>query len=277
MKELIEKSKEIVSRAISDFKPDAIVSMVSGGNDSAVADAMLREIGIIPDFVMHGNTRTGIRETTEFVRRKYQELDGKYIEADAGTAFEDYVLRKGFFGKGRTAHTYCYHIIKAGPFRKALSRHIRKGRRNIKILLINGARVSESDNRAQSKPDVYNFDPAQKGNIWVNIIHHWTKDDCNRYIQSRKIDQNPVTKKMCRSGECLCGTMQRSEELLEAELLFPEWGEWRKNLEKKVIEAGFPWRLGEPINKQHILEKHGQKRIKFDDFQPMCVDCNSEA
>ena len=91
---MIEKSREIYLQALEQFQPTHIVSTVSGGKDSAASHQVAEELNIPIDFVIHGNTRTGIPETTEFVRDTYRK---NYLEADAGTAYEDYVLRKGFF------------------------------------------------------------------------------------------------------------------------------------------------------------------------------------
>jgi hypothetical protein len=139
------------------------------------------------------------------------------------------------------------------------------GQLNVSSIIWGSARMASAG---------YWVDPAQAGNIWVNLIHHWTKDDCDDYMAEQNIERNPVTKRICRSGECLCGTQQTMEELYEAQIVYPEWGEWRLTLERRVREAGFPWRMGEHINEQHVLEQHGQQRIDFSDFQPMCVDCN---
>ena len=105
MSKLLSSSAAILKQAIEEFSPTHIVSMVSGGYDSAASDQVARELGVKIDLVMHGNTRCGIPQTSEFVRNHYGSL-GEYVEADAGTAYEDYVLRKGFFGKGIAA----FHI-----------------------------------------------------------------------------------------------------------------------------------------------------------------------
>ncbi len=253
----------ILKSAIEKFRPTHIVSMVSGGKDSAVCDAVARELGAKIDFVLHGNTRCGIPETSKFVRDTYSKI-GDYIEADAGTSYEDYVLRKGFFGKGISAHSYAYNVLKATPFRKALSANIRKGKRDIRILLLNGARKDESENRKKHL-QLWRSDPAQKNNIWVNLIFNWTKEDEGEYIKSRSLIINPVALKLCRSGECMCGTMQSKEERYEASIIYPEWGKWLNELEDEVKEKhGFGWG-----------ENFSQKRNKcqLDLFQPMCKDC----
>lgn len=264
----IESSHEIIRRAIDAFSPTHIVSMVSGGKDSAASDQVARELGIKIDLVIHGNTRCGIPDTTDFVRDVYGKL-GEYAEADAGTAYEDYVLRKGFFGKGIDAHGFAYRVLKATPFRKVVSKEIRKRKRNVRVLLLNGARKDESENRKKHLK-VWRQDPASPGNVWVNIIHDWSQDDRDAYLDSRATPINPVAKALCRSGECMCGTMQTAAERVEAAALYPNWGNWLTDLEKEAMRLhGFGW--GQSAPKVIAGEKiHGDRGNLF---QPMCKDC----
>jgi len=258
----LNSSREILRQAIEEFSPTHIVSMVSGGKDSAASDQVARELGAKIDFVVHGNTRCGIPETTEFVRDVYGRK-GEYVEADAGTAYEDYVLRKGFFGKGVDAHGFAYRILKATPFRKVVSKEIRQRKRNVRVLLLNGARKDESENRKKNLK-LFRADPASPGNIWVNIIHDWSQEDRDEYLERCQTPINPVAKALCRSGECMCGTMQSAAERVEAATLYPNWGEWLTDLEKEAMRLhGFGW--GDRAPKSHP----GQGEL----FQPMCKDC----
>ncbi len=259
----IDKSLEILRAAVDTFSPTHIVSMVSGGKDSAASDQIARELGVKIDTVIHGNTRCGIPQTSQFVRDTYGKM-GEYVEADAGTAYEDYVLRKGFFGKGIAAHGFAYRILKATPFRKAVSKHIRQRKRDVRVLLLNGARKDESENR-QKHLKVWRQDPAQPGNIWVNLIHDWSQDDRDEYLKSRGTPINPVAVQLCRSGECMCGTMQSKQERAEASAIYPEWGNWLNDLEKEAKEVhGFGWGDGFPRRRA---------QPKNEEFQPMCKDC----
>lgn len=265
----VESSARILAEAIDRFNPTHVVSMVSGGKDSAASDQIARELGANIDFVMHGNTRCGIPETSQFVRETYGAL-GDYVEADAGTAYEDYVLRKGFFGKGIGAHGFSYRVLKATPFRKAISKHIRQGKRNVRVLLLNGARKDESENR-QKHLEVFRQDPASPGNVWVNLIHDWSQDDRDAYLRSRCTPINPVARELCRSGECMCGTMQTAQERGEAAAIYPEWGNWLNDLDAEVkAKHGFGW--GEPFPKPINTQQ-----LSMDlDFQPMCKDCTRD-
>lgn len=272
MNELIESSKEILQRAIIEHKPKAIVMMLSGGDDSTTAYHVAKQLDVKFDAVIHGYTRTGIKQTTQFAQQQTEEFSDKFILADASTSYVDYVMRKGFFGVGSKAHGYAYHILKANHFSKAVSRNLRKGRRNYPILFINGARKLESERRKITMKNPIKIDPSQKNNIWVNIINEWTKKDCLNYIEGNGIKRNPVSINLCRSGECMCGTMQTKGDRVEAKYFYPEWGKWLDDFEKVVLKK-FPWGWGMNQPKSYQLEKHGQLNM----FQPMCEGCNLNA
>lgn len=260
----VNSSDRILRDAIDQFSPTHIVSMVSGGRDSAASHAVAEELGVKIDLIIHGNTRCGIPQTSEWVEDVYGRKAPDFTVADAGTAYEDYVLRKGFFGKGIGAHAFSYRVLKAQPFRKTVSRLIRQGKRGIRILLLNGARKDESENR-QKHLNVYRRDPASPGNIWCNIIHDWSAEDRDRYLASRQVPINPVAQQLCRSGECMCGTMQTAGERLEAAALYPEWGNWLDGLEAEAKRLhGFGW--GDPFPKPRDTRQAEM-------FQPMCRDC----
>jgi 3'-phosphoadenosine 5'-phosphosulfate sulfotransferase (PAPS reductase)/FAD synthetase len=165
---MIEKSKEIVERAISEYKPYAKVGLFSGGNDSLALLEVLKELGVELDFVIHVHTGTGLPQTLEFVREHCSVYGDRYLELSAGTAYEDYVLRKGFFGKGVDAHAYAYHTLKVNPLERGISGYIRQRKRGRKVLLFNGVRINESENRK------YNFglneitvDRRKQNDVWV--------------------------------------------------------------------------------------------------------------
>lgn len=261
----LDSSVRIVREAVAAISPDYIVSMVSGGKDSAASHAVAVELGLKIDLIIHGNTRTGIPQTSEFVAENYGVTGPGLCVADAGTAYEDYVLRKGFFGKGIGAHGFSYRVLKATPFRKVISRELRQRKRGVRIMLLNGARKDESANR-QANLAVTRSDPAAPGNVWVNIVHDWSQDDRDAFLTSRAVPINPVAKALCRSGECMCGTMQSKVERIEAAAIYPEWGHWLDGLDAEVRALhGYGW--GEAFPSK-------ASRAQQDLFQPMCVGCN---
>jgi 3'-phosphoadenosine 5'-phosphosulfate sulfotransferase (PAPS reductase)/FAD synthetase len=263
----LHKVKELSARRIEKFvaevNPTHTVLMVSGGRDSAATAEVALDMGLKIDLILHGRTGTGIPQTTEFVKDYYGSLGPDFDIADAGTAYEAYVMRKGFFGIGVAAHSFAYHILKADPFRAAISRNIRKRKRGVRVMLLNGARKLESDNREQNLPETRK--DGKRQNWWVNLIHDWSSADRDSYLALREVPINPVAIQLCRSGECMCGTMQSKQSRDEAAAVYPEWGCWLKDLRRRAREKhGWDW--GEP------MPKPADPR-QFDMFPPMCVGC----
>lgn len=267
------------------YKPYGVIAMVSGGDDSMMLKYVLDELGIEVDFIMHGVTGTGIQETTDFVREIVANSGTRYLEANAKDAYLKYVMRKGFFGKGNDAHAKSYHVLKAQPFRTAVSHNIRHGKRGRYVLFLNGVRVDESENRADKLGDkIFNLDPAMKKNVWVNILHWVTTKERDRYLADNSLKRSPVATVMGCSGECWCGTTQSMATALQAAELFPKWGERWRETRKQVIKR-FPWDWGQNITKYEKLERAGQQNVRFNEdtlvfkkdepFMPMCHGCKA--
>jgi 3'-phosphoadenosine 5'-phosphosulfate sulfotransferase (PAPS reductase)/FAD synthetase len=263
---LLLSSKEIIERAIKDYQPYAIVLMLSGGDDSMTALHVAKQLNIKIDFIMHGVTGTGIEETHDFVKTVVGREDCRYIEANAGSAFADYVLRKGFFGTGPQAHAFSYHLLKWTHFRREVSVQIRHKKRNRNILFVNGARRMESDNRRKTM--IY---PVKTigSNVWVNIINEWPDHATVDFLEGNSIERNPVSKILCTSGECGCGTMLTPGDAVERGFHFPKWRAWYDDISNAVKERGFTWGWGEPMPKSIAMERKGQMNL----FQPMCSGC----
>lgn len=269
MEQLFHNSKEIIDESIKTYKPYAIVMMFSGGNDSLCALRVCELLNVPITHIMHGITGTGLTETTDFARKIASQTKYVYIEPNAENKYEEYILRKGFFGIGEIAHSYAYHILKREHFSKSLSKHIRQNKRGRNILLLNGARHQESQRRKRTKKHPIRKDGS---NIWVNVIHNWTALERNIFLES--YETNPVYDIIHKSGECLCGTMQHPFEETRKEITywFPYWGEKIEKLEKAACEKGFCWKWGEDIPRWVKVAKKLQK-IGMDDFTPMCSSC----
>lgn len=264
MDQILETSKEILNRALTEYKPHVIIAMVSGGDDSLTMLRVAKELGITIDFVIHGNTRTGIEDTTLFTRKISEGYS--YLEADAKDSYERYVMRKGFFGVGKSAHNFSYHILKQDHFETTVSRNIRQRKRNFRIMFLNGGRKDESENRKINFADPIKVTERKKNDIWVNLINDWSKQDCLNYLSGNGVQRNPVAVNLCRSGECMCGTMQTPGDRAEAKFFYPAWAKKLKELEDKAVALhGFGW--GEPMPAK-------RKEIPgIEIFQPMCVGC----
>lgn len=271
--DLILQSKDIVMEAILRYNPYAIVLMLSGGDDSITALQTALMLGIRIDAIIHGVTGTGLSAVRKYCQETAERHRIKFIAADAGKAFEDYVDRKGFFGVGVGAHKFSYHLLKKGPFIKAISKHFRRRALGRNILMLNGVRIEESTNRAQNYGDnPYNLDGA---NVWVNIIHYWEKSDCMDLIEGASIIRNPVAIALGRSGECNCGTMQNETARIACAQYEPEWGEWMNRIRKHAIQK-HGWDIGQNPSKKRMAEVKAAS-AQMDDFMPMCVGCKAMA
>jgi 3'-phosphoadenosine 5'-phosphosulfate sulfotransferase (PAPS reductase)/FAD synthetase len=269
----IEQSAEIVRKAVEQYQPYAVIAMFSGGNDSLTALRVAQAAGIKIDALAHIHTGTGVIETTQFVR-SFAEREGlRYLEWSAGSKWEDRARERGFPGVGTDAHGIIYRILKATGIRALTSQHIRQGRRNRRILLLNGVRKDESTNRKrQYSGSYYDADPGAPSNIWVNHIWEWTKADCRGYIRETLTKPNPVTELVHRSAECMCGTMQSDEDRRLVSFFFPGWGKWLNRLEREVFTL-HGWGWGVPMPEWVKQRKNGQLGMGDDFFMPMCRQC----
>lgn len=262
-------SREIIDRAIAEYKPYAIVMMFSGGHDSLAAYHAARALDVPLTHFLHGITGTGISETTDFARRIGEQSGLRYLEANAGNAYEEYVLRKGFFGVGSQAHEYAYHILKHQRFRHQIAEYIRQRQKSRNVLLINGGRKQESTNR---KLSMITPIKAQGPNVWVNIINDWSALERNEFIAD--YERNPVYDILHRSAECLCGSMQSQETRKEVSYWFPSWGKWLDGLEREACSRGFCWRWGEDLPDNIKAQKKFSKELNGGQaFMPMCQSC----
>jgi 3'-phosphoadenosine 5'-phosphosulfate sulfotransferase (PAPS reductase)/FAD synthetase len=270
MDKLLE-CKEIVQKAIITHRPYATGLMLSGGDDSITALQVALMLGVKIDFIMHGVTGTGLKSVRTYVHQVANRVGIRLIEADAGSKFEDRVMKKGFFGMGKVAHTYSYHILKSGPFEAAISKHIRKGVSGRKILLLNGVRIEESDNRLDNFGD--NPYRERANNIWVNIIHWLYKKECLTILEGEGVKRNPASIVLGRSCECNCGTMQNEADRLAIKDFEPEWWEWMWDLRKRVI-GRFGFDINQQPNKKRMAEIKAATAHLSEDM-PMCVGCKA--
>lgn len=274
MDELLNQSRDILERAIAEYAPYATVLMFSGGNDSRLAYWVMRAVGHHPDAIIHGVTGTGIPECSRFCRQFADDNAERLIVADygAGDAYKRRLLERGWFGRGQKAHSIAYNILKATPFRKAISRHFRQRQRGRNVLMICGAREAESYNRANNYATSYtNADPAAAGNIWVNLVWHWSDKDKRDFLAEQPGKQGIVPATIHRSGDCMCGTTQSIEEGNEAAAWFPEWADdWWYPTRRAVAESGCTWDWGQnpPAGLKAQLPL-------FHDFMPACIACQN--
>jgi len=200
---LLDQSKQTIEIAIKQYQPKAIAMMFSGGDDSLTAYHVLKQLDYTLDCVIFGNTRTGIPDTAQFIENEVSRNNDKLVIADAGSSYERYVRRKGFFGKGHTAHNFSYHVLKKEHFEKAVSRHLRKGRKNYPILFVNGARRQESQNRMVSMKEATQvnwgkwLDKLEK-EVVKNFPWKWGQNISKQHLAEQEGQLNWIDTPMCQ-------------------------------------------------------------------------------
>ncbi|MDH3770982.1 MAG: phosphoadenosine phosphosulfate reductase family protein [Nitrospirota bacterium] len=270
----LDSSRSIFDEAVARFAPKKVCVMFSGGDDSLVTLYVAKELGFKIDYIIHANTGTGVKDTRDFVGAEVAKFPAaQFIETfpKKENTIEATVARAGFYRNGKKAHQMSYNNLKGKPFRAAISKHIRHRRHKYPILLLNGARKSESARRAITCKDPYNVQKG--GNVWVNLINDWSKEDCLKFLKDRGIARNPVSIKLGRSGECNCGTTAKRSELFELrDKGYIDTYNQIKELEEIAAAAGFGWKWAQkcPRNKtREHLEAAGQLSA----FMPMCTGC----
>lgn len=293
MDDPLKSAKEIL-KAGDKIEPFARVLMFSGGKDSQATYEVCRILGVKLDAIVHVRTGCGLPETTEYVRSFAESVGVPYIEADSGNKYEEYVRRKGFFGVGTgpmSAHSFAFHVVKRDAYVAALA-NLRGRKRGRKIIMINGARVAESENRDENMAGKYiKCDRTKEGkpaspNWWVSPLLDWSNEDRNVFLKEQKCPINPVSQALCRSGECLCGTTQGLQARVEASAYNPEFGKWLDGLDEYAKKRfGFGWGESMPVpagaaerKEKARLEKQGQLKLSlFQDDSPMCSSCRVSA
>lgn len=261
MDNLLRQVKYFYSEAEKKFKPRAVIGLFSGGDDSLAMLHACRQQGIKLDGVIHGNTRTGIPETNKFAVKEIERTGNRLLYADAGDSYVNYVLRKGFFGKGKFAHSFSYHALKAQWFRKVISAEVRKRKRNYPILFVNGVRRQESAVREKTMREPISI--RGTNDIWVNVLNEWGNREPINFLEGSGIKRNPVSVALCSSRECMCGTTQSEGDRVEAGLYDKAWKRWMDELELHVKKIhGWGWGEQGPTKK---------KPKSF--FQPGCEEC----
>lgn len=225
----IAQSMEIVGRAIAEHNPSHIFGLFSGGNDSACSTHLISRH---PRFTRAArfDTTIGIPESRAHALQVAQDFQWRLIEYSPPVAYRDLVLKHGFPGPG--AHSFMYINLKERCVDRLVREHKQKW--NDRIMLVTGVRLSESERRMGHVEEI-----VRDGcSLWVAPIAHWDDDDKIEYMRRYNLPRNPVTDRLCMSGECLCGAFAKKEELLDIELAYPVTAAVIHGLQREAEAAG---------------------------------------
>lgn len=257
---------DITQAAIESFSPVKKFVGFSGGNDSLATAHFSMEN--IPDCgIFHIVTGIGLKLVEEYVRdvckKYYWPLTIIRAKEDCGQDYRQLVLAHGFPGP---AHHYkMFQRLKERAALKLLRDN--KSNTSDNVMLATGIRQDESKRRGGYKYSVIDF----TGNLmWVNPLYYKSKIWFLNYIAEHKLPQNPASKIMGMSGECLCGAFAEKGELELIRRVEPETADYIQSLEVEVRQAGHNWGWEDKPPKKRCT-KTG------DMFMPFCVGCERKS
>ena len=288
--EAIERTHEILQRVIAEFSTGDATSVISkgrhkgavrnygpreivgkyvlysGGNDSVVLPHLLREYA---DGIVHVNTGTAIRQTTEHVRDVAAAWGLPLHELRPKVRYLDLVLGKvlstrgenkgrpvwrGFPGPGGDSHNVFYQRLKGEPLERFRAQQVGRDGVRRKVLYIAGTRWDETDRRFRNAGEV----SVDGGAVWVSPLIHWTNAHMQEYRARYRcsadhehaphhmctpdaLPLNEVTVHLHMSGDCTCGCYAKPDELDEIGMFYPEKAEEIRDMQRVVEAAGEPW------------------------------------
>lgn len=268
--EAIKRSYAILNEALAQHPVVGTYWLSSGGSDSGIVGHLLRGRY---DAVLHVNTGTGIKETTQYVhdvaaawgdtlhelhpKNSYRSLVLGQVIAGSGPNAGIRPIWKGF--PGPAGHKVMYRQLKNEPL-MAFRRSVLGDQKNLphterrKIIYLGGMRWAESDKRFRNAEAI---DP-DGSIVWVSPLVHWTDAHMREYraryrcqldhdhtqhrlCNDRALPLNEVTEHLHMSGECLCGAYAKPGELDEVEFFYPEAAAPLRALEAEAEQAGITY------------------------------------
>lgn len=198
--ERIDAAHTIIAAAVAEWQPVAIVSLYSGGYDSAVATHVTYQRQPVP--VWSIDTRLSADGWRDYVATTAATLgwDHAIYSNDAGYAeFEAWVAKCGA-PRGPLGHSRAYARLKERGLYRILAQY--KTQRSEKVLFVSGIRRAESATRARI--DVPFNRLGHSNIIFVNPILDWTDNDVTHYRWDHAIPENPFYRTVRGSGDCQC-------------------------------------------------------------------------
>lgn len=223
-----EAEASAYNKAGDTRKVVATAVLFSGGNDSTTLAHMFRDFAT---HAIHANTTIGIEETRQYVRDTCASWKLPLLEKTAPVTYRELVLDQGFPGPAH--HWKMYQRLKERALREARRELVTNPRRE-RVIFLAGRRRSESERRADVPEVEY-----EGSVIWVSPLVYWTKLDLNTYRRMYPdVPRNAVSDTLHMSGECLCGSFAKPNELDEIEQWYPDTAAEIRALEDEVAALG---------------------------------------
>ncbi len=253
--------------AVEEHQASQVWALFSGGDDS-LATAIVTARAAKFAGCLHIDTGIGVPETQSFVVETCQRQGWPlkiYRAIDYGQDYDALAVGYGF--PGPAAHFRMYIRLKERALDAFVREH--KARWRDRIILGTGIRADESQRR-MGGTEPLRRDGAK---VWASPLYSWSKRDCMDTIASANVPRNPVVELLHMSGECLCGSFAKPDELKEIALWYPGVAERIRALEIRVKAAGHDGVWGvRPVRRkrrqQAVRDSAGRKRVG-----PLCQQC----
>lgn len=195
--------QQILTSAIEKWQPKSLVSLFSGGYDSAVTTRLLHNLDThgLPIHVAAIDTQLAADGWQEYVQAvaDKQRWDFKiYSSQKAWVQFLGTVKEKGC-PRSRAMHTFVFQKLK-GRVIEAIHMAM-KSHRSDKTLFVSGMRRAESSFRKEAS-EVERIGHSNR--IFAAPIVHWSQEDCDQYRVENELPDNPFYNTVKGSGDCQC-------------------------------------------------------------------------
>jgi len=197
---IIEAAHAIIQGAIADWKPVAVVSLYSGGYDSAVATHVAQRLQTMP--VWSVNTMLSADGWREYVTKTATAQGWDHHIYDNEKGYAEFVTWVGYHGcpNGPAGHSRAYQRLKERAIYRILMSY--KQQRTDKVLFVTGIRRAESVKRAAIAQAVNRNGTSNI--IFCNPLLDWSDNDCTNYRWDNGLPDNPFYSTVKGSGDCQC-------------------------------------------------------------------------
>lgn len=195
--------QQILTRAIDEWEPRAIVALFSGGYDSAIVTHLSHSLDThgLPIHVWSIDTKMAADGWHDYVWSVADMFGWDFVIYDNEKGFQQFFTLVAHIGCpwSRKLHTNVYQKLKE---RGIDAIHmLYKEKVSDKTLFISGMRRAESDFR-KSAPEAARVGHSNK--IFVAPIVHWSNEECDLYRVENGLPDNPFYGTVKGSGDCQC-------------------------------------------------------------------------
>jgi len=204
--------------------PAKLWCLLSGGKDSLTAADTLDRAGDLAGAVFL-DTTIGVPDLLSHVRKVCADRGWPLEVYRAPVPYEEIVLRYGFPGPAQ--HGLVMSHLKGRGIRAFAKAHPGEA-------LASGVRSGESRRRLGNARPWSRFE-----GVWCHApILDWSTEAVWAYVERNKLPLSPAYKTLHMSGDCLCGSFARPEEVHMIKTFYPDVADRLRLLEERVVAAG---------------------------------------